>query len=182
MLDVLDIPGVGKIEATIIDVSNPLVLVRAGDVGLNGTELPDEVNANAKACEILEKVRGTTACMMGIAKDLRDATDNSPAVPKVGFFAAPARFTDIAGKPVDASKIDMCVRVISVFKCHKASPLTAAKAISVMASIIAKTLGKIETETVRIGHPSGTMSILEGVIDIHINSAPDIRARKMNDL
>lgn len=46
-LDVLEIPGHGPIEATILDVSNPIVLVRAEDIGLTGTELPEEMNANA---------------------------------------------------------------------------------------------------------------------------------------
>lgn len=43
-LDVLDIPGFGKLEATILDVSNPMVLVRARDIGMTGTELPGEIN------------------------------------------------------------------------------------------------------------------------------------------
>ena len=186
VLDVLDISGLGKIEATLIDVSNPLVMVRAEDIGLKGTELPDEVNANKAACEFLEKIRGTAACMMGFAKDLKDATDNSPAVPKVGFFSTPASYTDIAGKHVDASKIDMCVRVISVFKCHKASPLTAANAISVMSkldgSIIAKTLGRIDTETVRIGHPSGTITMIPTIVDGEVKGVASQRtARRIMD-
>ena len=84
--DVLDIPGFGPIEATILDVSNPMVLVRAEDIGLTGRELPEEVNSNKAASEILEKIRGAACCKMGFAKDLEDATSNSPAVPKVGFF------------------------------------------------------------------------------------------------
>lgn len=165
-LDVLDIPGHGKIEATILDVSNPLVLVRAEDIGMKGTELPDDVNNNKTVCELLEKIRGTAACMMGFAKDLKDAEANSPAVPKVGFFTAPVNYTDIAGKNVNASKMDICARVISVFKCHKACPLTAASAISVASqldgSIIQKVLGAEISgrETIRIGHPSGIMTMI----------------------
>ena len=53
--DVLDIPGFGPIEATILDVSNPMVLVRAEDIGLTGRELPEEVNSNKAASEILER-------------------------------------------------------------------------------------------------------------------------------
>lgn len=63
VLDVPDIPGFGKLEATIIDVSNTLVMVRAEDIGMTGTELPEEVNRNAPACKLLEKIRGTAACM-----------------------------------------------------------------------------------------------------------------------
>ena len=112
-LDVLDIPGFGKIEATILDVSNPMVLVRAEDIGMKGTELPEEINQNKEVCDLLEKIRGTSACLMGFAKDLEDAAANSPAVPKVGFFTKPVSFTDIAGQTVKMEDMDMCARVIS---------------------------------------------------------------------
>ena len=133
VLDVLDIPGFGKLEASILDVSNPMVLVRAEDIGMKGTELPEEINQNEEVSSLLEKIRGTAACMMGFAKDLKDATDNSPAVPKVGFFTAPKDYTDIAGQSAHKEQMDLCARVISVFKCHKACPLTSASAIAVAA-------------------------------------------------
>ena len=170
VLDVLDIPGFGKIEASILDVSNPMVLVRAEDIGMKGTELPEEINSNTEVSALLEKIRGTAACMMGFAKDLEDATANSPAVPKVGFFTAPVTFTDIAGEQVEASDMDLCARVISVFKCHKACPLTSASSISVAAqlegSIIEKTLGMPGNASgcVRIGHPSGVMTMSPDIV------------------
>ena len=166
VIDDLAIPGFGTIQATIVDVSNPMVLVQAEDIGMKGTELPEEINGNARVCEILEKIRGTVACMMGFAKDLEDAAANSPAVPKVGFFAKPVTFTDIAGQTVEASDMDICARVISVFKCHKACPLTSASSISVAAflegSLLYQTLGapKEGQKTVRIGHPSGVMTMV----------------------
>lgn len=120
-LDVLEIDN-KKIEATILDVSNPLVLVKAEDVGLKGTELPAAVDGDPAASAFLEKIRGTAAVMMGFAKDLKDATENSPAVPKVGCFTSPVSYTDIAGARVEKEEMDLCARVISVFKCHKACP------------------------------------------------------------
>lgn len=170
VLDTLDIPDFGMIEATVLDVSNPMVLVRAEDIGMTGTELPEEINQNKEICGLLEKIRGTACCRMGFAKDLRDATDNSPAVPKVGFFTVPKSYTDIAGNRVEAEEMDLSARVISVFKCHKACPLTSASAISVAAflegSIVWKTIGepKTGTETVRIGHPSGVMTMCPEIV------------------
>lgn len=164
--DILTIPDFGTIEATILDVSNPMVLVRAEDIGMTGTELPEEINQNRQVSDLLEKIRGTAACMMGFAKNLEDATANSPAVPKVGFFTVPKSYTDIAGKTVKAEEMELSARVISVFKCHKACPLTSASAISVAAflkgSVIEKTIGspKEGQETVRIGHPSGVMTMV----------------------
>lgn len=165
-LDVLEIPGFGQVEASILDVSNPMVLVRAEDIGLTGTELPEELNANQKALDLLEKIRGVACCKMGFAKDLKDAADNSPAVPKVGYFTEPKTYLDMEGSEIKAEEMDVCARVISVFKCHKACPLTSASAIAAAAklkgSLLQKTLPKLPKEAdapIRIGHPSGVMVI-----------------------
>lgn len=165
--DVLEIPGFGTLEATILDVSNPIVLVRAEDIGMKGTELPEEVNANRAVSELLEKIRGTACIKMGFAKDLADASEHQPGVPKVGFLSRPSAYTDLEGKQVDAAGMDICARVISVFKCHKACPLTAAGAISVAAklpgSLAAELIRDPSAACIRIGHPSGIMTMVPTV-------------------
>ena len=169
-LDVLDIPGHGPIEATILDVSNPIVLVRAEDIGMKGTEMPEEINSNKEVCDLLEKIRGTACVKMGFAKDLKDATVNQPAVPKVGFFTKPAGYMDIEKGEVKAEEMDVCARVISVFKCHKACPLTSASSIAVAAflegSLLQKVLGAPAPgqNIVRIGHPSGVMTMYPTIV------------------
>ena len=168
-LDVLDIPGFGPVEATILDVSNPLVLVRAEDIGMTGTELPDDINGNAALCELLEKIRGTACAEIGLAKDLEDAAKNQPGAPKIGFFTTPAAFRDIEGNTVKGEDMDVSVRIISIFKCHKACPLTSASAVSVACflegSLPYKVLGApaLGQETVRIGHPSGVMAVYPAI-------------------
>lgn len=166
--DVMDIPGLGKLETTILDVSNPIVLVRAEDLGVKGTELPSEVNADKKLMESLEAIRGTACCMMSLAKDLQDATDHQPGVPKVGFVTSPVSFRDLEEREVEEGRMDVCARVISVFKCHKAIPLTAASAIAVAAFLNGTIVNKIAApkegqSTLRIGHPSGVMAMVPTV-------------------
>lgn len=159
--EILTLPD-GEIEATILDVSNPIVLVRAADIGLVGKELPAQIDADKAVSKKLEAIRGAACVKMGFAKDLKEATENSPAVPKVGFVAAPVDFTDISGKAVEAGDMDICARVISVFKCHKACPLTSASAISVAAAIpgtLVSELARSGGGAVRIGHPSGVMTM-----------------------
>lgn len=129
-----------------------------------GTQLPAEVDTDKALAAKLEAIRGAACVKMGFAKDPADATANSPAVPKVGFVAAPASFTDISGKSVDASEMDVCARVISVFKCHKACPLTSASSISVAAFVPGTLVHELVAlkpgqQTVRIGHPSGVMTM-----------------------
>ena len=160
--EMLTIPD-GEIEATILDVSNPIVLVRAEDLGLTGTELPAQVDAERAVSARLEAIRGAACVKMGFARNLADATENSPAVPKVGFVSASQDYTDISGKQVSGENMDICARVISVFKCHKACPLTAASAISVAAAVPGTIVHELARQTepgrVRIGHPSGVMTM-----------------------
>ena len=160
--ELLTLPD-GEIEATILDVSNPIVLVRAEDLGLTGTELPAQVDAERAVSARLEAIRGAACVKMGFAGNLADATENSPAVPKVGFVSASQDYTDISGKQVSGENMDICARVISVFKCHKACPLTAASAISVAAAVPGTIVHELARQTepgrVRIGHPSGVMTM-----------------------
>ena len=160
--EMLTLPD-GEIEATILDVSNPIVLVRAEDLGLTGTELPAQVDAERAVSARLEAIRGAACVKMGFAGNLADATENSPAVPKVGFVSASQDYMGISGKQVSGENMDICARVISVFKCHKACPLTAASAISVAAAgpgtIVHELARQTEPGRVRIGHPSGVMTM-----------------------
>ena len=169
-VDVLKIPEFGELEATILDVSNPMVLIQAGAIGMKGTELPEEINNNEDISALLEKIRGTACCLMGFASDLEDAANNSPAVPKVGFVTAPETFVDISGQTVNADDMDVCVRVISVFKCHKACPLTSASAVSVAAALNGSVVEQVlrpmdKIQNIRIGHPSGIMTMCPELIE-----------------
>ena len=165
--EILELPD-GQIEATVLDVSNPMVLVRAADLGLTGTELPAQVDADAALSRKLEAIRGAACVKMGFAKDLPDATEHSPAVPKVGFVSKPRDYTDLSGKHISSGEMDLCARVISVFKCHKACPLTSASAISVAAAIpgtVVCDLAGDPAGPLRIGHPSGVMTMFPYVDD-----------------
>ena len=42
----LDVPGVGRIACSMVDAANACVFVRAADVGLTGTEMPEALEQN----------------------------------------------------------------------------------------------------------------------------------------
>ena len=42
--------------------------VKAEDIGMTGTELPEEVNSNKEVSDLLEKIRGVACCKMGFAR------------------------------------------------------------------------------------------------------------------
>lgn len=161
-LEWLNLPD-GEIETTILDVSNPIVLVRAEDLGVTGGELPVEVDGNGTLAARLESIRGAACVRLGLASSPEDAAVNNPGVPKVGFVASPRNFPEITGRKVQAEEMDVCARVISVFKCHKACPLTAASAISVAAlipgTVVNEVCRTLPSARVRVGHPSGVMTM-----------------------
>ena len=49
----------------------PQVTVTAEDIGMTGTELPEEVNSNKEVSDLLEKIRGVACCKMGFASNGR---------------------------------------------------------------------------------------------------------------
>ena len=53
VVDVLDVPGVGRIRASMVDAANACVFINAADLGLTGTEMPDVLD---NAQEVLRKL------------------------------------------------------------------------------------------------------------------------------
>jgi 2-methylaconitate cis-trans-isomerase PrpF len=158
------VEGLGKtITVSAIDISNIFVFIRASDLGMRGDELPAEIAGNKALLENIECVRGKIAQKCGLVEKWQDAAAKSAGSPKVVLFSEPRDYTDIAGRPVKAEDMDICVRVISVGQPHKASPMTAATAIGGAAFIdgcvMASCLRPVSGDYVRIAHPSGTMKV-----------------------
>ena len=122
-MDTLQIPGWGLIEATLVDISNPAVLVRARDLGMTGAELT-EINGNGELMELLERIRCVAAERMGFVARWEEARTGCTAVPKVGILSAPQDYVDMDGNRVAAAEMDLCCRMISVGTMHKAYPMT----------------------------------------------------------
>ena len=57
LVDELDVPGIGRLKATLINSGIPTVFVNAADIGYTGTELQDDINNDAGALAKLEAIR-----------------------------------------------------------------------------------------------------------------------------
>ncbi|MGH7210574.1 MAG: PrpF domain-containing protein, partial [Acetobacteraceae bacterium] len=71
--DRLDIPGLGPIEASMVDAANGCVFIRAGDIGLTGRELPEELETRPDILRRLAEIRVRASLAMGIAKTEKEA-------------------------------------------------------------------------------------------------------------
>ena len=160
LTDPLDVPGIGALEATLINAGIPTVFVNAADIGYTGSELQDAINSDAKALAMFESIRATGAVRMGLIQNVADAVSRQHT-PKVAFVAPSADYTSSSGRHIRAIDIDLQVRALSMGKLHHAMMGTCAVAIATAAAIpgtvVNRAAGGDVHPSVRFGHPSGTL-------------------------
>ena len=162
LVDELEVPGIGTLQATMINAGIPTIFVDAGAIGCTGTELQDAINGDAKALAMFETIRAHGAMRMGLIRHLDEASRRQHT-PKVAFVAGPADYVTSSGKRVAAAEIDLLVRALSMGKLHHAMMGTAAVAIGTAAAIpgtlVNLAAGGGPRTAVRFGHPSGTLRV-----------------------
>ncbi len=160
--DTLDVPGSGAIEASLVDATNPVVFVRAKDLGMLGTEGPEAIDRDAALLERLEAIRVAGAALMKI--------QGSAAIPKVAFVAPSASYRALDGREISSREVDLVARVVSMGKCHRAFALTAAMCLAVAGridgTVVSESLAPsslssppVGERDLRLGHPSGVLPI-----------------------
>jgi 2-methylaconitate cis-trans-isomerase PrpF len=161
-VDDLEVPGLGRIKATMITAGIPTVFVNAADIGYTGTELREAINTKPEALARFETLRVAGALRMGLIKTPEDAATRQHT-PKIAFVAPPRDYTASSGKLIKAGEIDLNVRALSMGKLHHAMMGTAAVAIGTAAAIpgtlVNLAAGGGAREAVRFGHPSGTLRV-----------------------
>jgi len=162
VVDELDVPGVGKFQATLINAGIPTVFLEASALGYTGTELQDDINNDTQALAMFETVRAHGALRMGLISSPEEAAQRQHT-PKIAFVAPPASYIASSGKAVEAGEVDLLVRALSMGKLHHAMMGTAAVAIGTAAAIpgtlVNIAAGGSERNAVRFGHPSGTLRV-----------------------
>ena len=160
--DRLDVPGIGPIDVSMVDAANACAFVRARDLGLSGRELPEELERDPALLERLQAIRRQASIAMGIARDDAEARTIA-AVPIIGFVAPPMESPTLSGQPIAASQVDLTARFLSNGQPHRALPLTASLCTAVAARIagtlVAEALAGGGGEQVRIGMPSGILTV-----------------------
>jgi probable AcnD-accessory protein PrpF len=162
LVDALEVPGVGTLEATLINAGIPTVFVKAEAIGYSGAELQDAINGDGKALAMFETIRSYGALRMGLVKHVEECGKRQHT-PKVAFVAPPKDYVASSGKKIAAGDVDLLVRALSMGKLHHAMMGTAAVAIGTAAAIpgtlVNLAAGGGARNAVRFGHPSGTLRV-----------------------
>ncbi len=154
------------VETSIVDAANPAVFVEAEDVGMKGTELPDEVSPEILAR--LERIRSKAAELMGLVERAEEATLKSPHFPFIVVIGERRSYRTALGKEIDKDEYTVLARLFSMQKMHHAYAVTGA----ICTAAAAKVPGTIVNrrcedrgEVVIIGHP-------KGIIDLKVKVRP----------
>ncbi|EXF90201.1 hypothetical protein D554_0265 [Bordetella holmesii 30539] len=73
VVDELDVPGVGRLRATMINSGIPTIFLEADALGYDGTELQDAINGDPSALARFETIRAHGALRMGLITRIEDA-------------------------------------------------------------------------------------------------------------
>ena len=136
------------IKVTMVDNGMPCVVLRAEDMGISGSEAPEELEKNAVLVARLEAIRLACGPMM----NLGDVTKKS--VPKMTMVSAPENGGAIA------------TRTFIPHRCHKAIGVLGAVSVATACLMkgstaydLAKT-GKGNQLSMAVEHPSGEMTVV----------------------
>ena len=178
-VDMLTVPDFGEVEVSIVDAANPLVFVKAKDLGLTGKENPDELNADAAKLELLETVRGLAAVKLGLIDDYKKSAWETPGIPKMTFVAEPDTYETADGTTIQKEEIDLLSRMMSMQKTHPSYAMTGAMCTAAAAvvpgSVVAQVLNPYtDTQFIRIGHPGG-------VLECGVDYRPEEKAPVIED-
>ena len=140
------------IEVTGIDVAMPMVLARAADMGIDGSETAAELTANTGLMARMEIIRRAASQRMGLG----DATGK--VIPKFGILSAPRSGGTITS------------RYFTPVTCHEAHAVTGTICVS-SASLLPGTIAadiagvtRTGTDEIVIEHPAGTLgAVIETV-------------------
>ena len=172
VIDEIEIDGFGKIKVSIVDAATPLIYIQAEDLGLKGTESPDELDGNVEKMEIIQKIRRKCAFMTGLSKSEHEAPMNTP---RIGIVTSPKDYVSLDKSNIKGDDQDITTRMFSMGKTHKAIMGTAGVNIGVAAAIdgtipnLIKRKGSNPLE-LRAGNPSGVM--IAGAVIEQIDGKP----------
>jgi len=163
--DYIDLGEKGVFTVSIVDAGNPVVFLRAEELGLVGTELPVEVEGMPEVLTLIEEIRSVAAEMIGIVPNRKVATSRSPAYPKIGFVSIPRDFKNPEGVLIYKEDINLVARLASMQKMHRAYMITGAVSTGAAANIPGTVVYDVISEraknsnTLIIGHPYGPMEV-----------------------
>ena len=153
VIDVID-----GVTTSCIDAGNPCVFIDAESLDVDGTILPDAIDAHPTLHSKLESIRCKASVAMGISMD--EASTPS-SIPKIAMVSKSKSHLLLSGENIDGNTVDVVLRALSVGQPHRAVPITVAMAAAAAANLEGSVVhrnvckNRVHADGITIGHSSG---------------------------
>jgi 2-methylaconitate cis-trans-isomerase PrpF len=183
----IHVEDLGPLDVSVVDLANLVAFIRAEDIGLTGTETPDDIAANPDLLGTLERIRATVAVLLGLSSDPQSASVQAPGVPFLAILSTPETDTSYPTPSLKATGFAMR-------SVHRAYWATGAVCTAVAAQIPGTLAYELATplepnQPFRLRHPAGFLDVRAEVQEentptkdtrIHVRQAQLLRtARRM---
>jgi len=158
-LDVLDVPGVGEVEASLVDATNAVVFIAASRLGKTALESVAELEADTDFMHAIDQVRRVAAVKMGLAETSETASLGNP---KIGMVGPSGDSISLSGALISGDGSDLSARLISMGQVHRVLPLTGSMCLGVACRIpgtIPNLICKEQPGDLRLANPSGILPV-----------------------
>ncbi|MFB7087871.1 2-methylaconitate cis-trans isomerase PrpF family protein [Streptomyces sp. NPDC056296] len=148
-----------RLTVTLCDAGNPVVWVRASDLGLTGSETAEAIGATTVQ-EELREIRGKATALLLPGYDWRGVDDpGGRGLPLIGLVSPAGDYRTLSGATVEGAEMDLRVHLVFMGRLHESIAGTAsvslAAASRITGSLVAEVAGHLVPDTLLIGHPSG---------------------------
>lgn len=168
-VDKFDVPGIGKIDVSVIDIANLCLFVRAADVGLDNEEALANLQADKTVVSRLEKIRAIVSAELDFIKGKNAAEDLLVSMNPLLFVeGTPRSYQTIDGNTIEGNDTDLFARSITRALFSKTHPGTGGVATVVSCGIPRTITAEMipggtrpfgGAYKIKIGHPSGIMEL-----------------------
>ncbi len=161
----LEVTGVGTFTVSLIDASNPLVFLRAEDIGCTAMEAPQDLDANPDLMAKIDAIRRAGGVAMGMAARTQDIKLSNP---RIAIVAAPGSFQGLDGRSYTGAQYDVAIRLVSMGNFHRAITLSGAMCVAVAARIPGSLVHDVVQSQgeISIGNPSGLLPVQANVSEL----------------
>ena len=142
------VDSINGVDCTLIDNGMPVVVMRASDMGITGTESREELEANTALREKLEAIRLQAGPMM----NLGDVKEKS--VPKMSMVSEPTDGGALSTRTFIPHRCHASIGVLGAVSVATAAILPGSPAASVA------TLPEGSRKTLAVEHPIGEMTVI----------------------
>jgi 2-methylaconitate cis-trans-isomerase PrpF len=155
--DLIQLSDGRAIEATLLDVGNPVAYLNASALGIVGNETPAMLLSNVALMNSIREIRPLAADLMGLGGQFSV---------RVGLVSEPSDYIGLDGEPIATEAMDLCSRFFALDYCAPNYPGTAAVSTGAAARLPGSVVHTVLREpssmsdTVRIGHPNGVMDVV----------------------